>query len=858
MSYRDFRLSKDVTPTRYDLRIEVDLDNWRFQASELIDVIVHRPTAEVVLHAVDLDVHSVQAVAARVTQVATVQTNAEAETLRLHLPMPLPLGPARLEIAFNGEILERLRGFYRSEKDGVRYAATQFEAADARRAFPCFDEPEFKARFALTLVVPSGVTAVSNGPPLHTRTLPNGGTEIRFEETPPISSYLVAYCVGPFDATPMAATPSGVPVRVVLPRGMADKGVYARDAHVRSLAYLEEYTAIPYPYTKVDAIGVPDFEAGAMENPGAITYRLTAIAADPERSSTHALKGIFYTAAHELTHMWWGDLVTMAWWNDLWLNESFATFVGYKVVADLMPEWGMWRDFVATLARPFALDSLVSTHPISFEVKNAKQAAERFDVITYWKGAGVVRMIEGFLGADAFRAGVHSYLNRYREANATADDFWRELSTASGRDVATIANAWIKEPGHPVVHASAKQAKDDLRVRLRQERFYADPNARTGRPPQTWPVPLVIKFGDAHGVNERRVLLSTNQVDITLPKASWYFLNGGATGFYRIAMDDASLQSLVGAVQEALAPHERLMLADNQWTLLKAGAASIDQFLGLLAGYRSETDRAVISVLADQLAWLSTHTVADEVRERFEAFVADYYRGQFATLGWQPRPGESVDERMKRATVIGALGAVARVDAVRTEARSRLEQYFIDRASLDANLASVVVGLAARDGDAALYERYLERKRSAVSDPEEEQRFLLALAAFEVPDLIQRTLDLALSTEVRSQDRTFLLAGLLGRRASRLAAWDFVRTHWEHLAKLMDPMLLQNLIRGLGHLTFEPVATAVREFLATRATDETRETIAQVTEHLAIDAATVARLQPALAAALSHRTGSKQ
>ncbi|HVO25083.1 MAG TPA: M1 family aminopeptidase, partial [Candidatus Margulisiibacteriota bacterium] len=656
--------------------------------------------------------------------------------------------------------------------------------------------------------------------------------------------------VGPYEATPTTSTPSRVPVRVWLPKGMADKGVYARDAHVRSLSYLEDYTAIAYAYGKVDAIGVPDFEAGAMENPGAITYRLTAIAADPERAAVPALKGIFYTAAHELTHMWWGDLVTMAWWDDLWLNESFATFIGYKVVADLVPDWGMWRDFVATLARPFSMDALESTHPISFEVKNAKQATERFDVITYWKGAGVVRMIEGFLGAEAFRTGVRAYLNRYREANATADDFWRELSTASGRDVGTIANAWIKEPGHPVVHATAQQASGHLRITLRQERFFADPNAAARQKPQTWPVPLVIKFGGADGVRERRVLLGTAQADVTLPAARWYFPNGGASGFYRVAMDDASLQALVGVVQEALEPHERLMLADNQWTLLKAGAASVDQFLALLAGYRAETDRAVVSVLADQLAWLSLHVVADDVRAAYEAFVADYYREQFAALGWQPRPGEAVDERLKRAVVIGALGAVARVEAVRAEARRRLEQYLTDRPSLDPNLASVVVGLAARDGDAALYERYLERKRAATTDPEEEQRFLLALAAYEVPELIQRTLELALSTEVRAQDRTFLLAGLLGRRAARRAAWDFVRDHWEQLVKLMDPMLLQNLIRGLGQLTFEPVATQVREFLAPRATEETRETVAQVTEHLAIDAAAVARLQPALSAAL--------
>jgi puromycin-sensitive aminopeptidase len=854
MSDRDFRLSTGVMPSRYDLRIEVDLDAWRFAASERIDVQIHRPTAEITLHALELALHAVRAVAAGRTQAATVQYNAEAETATLRFPEPLPAGPVCLEIDFSGAIVERLRGFYRSVKDGARYAATQFEAADARRAFPCFDEPAFKARFALTLVVPPGVVAIANGALADERALPDGRTELRFTETPVISSYLVAYCIGPFEATPAAHTPSGVPVRVHLPHGMTDKGLFARDAHARSLAYLEDYTAIPYPYAKVDAIGVPDFEAGAMENPGAITYRLTAIAADPERASTQALKGIFYTAAHELTHMWWGDLVTMAWWDDLWLNESFATFVGYKATADLMPEWGLWRDFVASLGRPFTLDALVSTHPISFEVKNAQQATERFDVITYWKGAGVVRMIEGFLGADAFRAGVRSYLNRYREANATADDFWRELGTASGRDVAAIANTWIKTPGHPVVHVTATQRGSDVALTLAQERFYADPTAAAAHPAQHWPVPMVIKYGTTAGTAEQRVLLTEDTAHVTLPDARWFFPNGGASGFYRVTMDDTSLRNLGAVMQTVLEAHERLALADGQWALLKAGVTSIASFLDLLDGYRSEADRAVLAVVADQMAWLGLHALPDEAREPFERYVAGYYQDQFATLGWEPTAGESADDRLKRAAVIGALGHLARVASVRAEARERLERYFTDRRSLDPNLTSVVVGLAARDGDAALYERYLDRKRGATTDPEEEQRFLLALAAFEVPALVRRTLDLAVGPEVRNQDRAFLLAGLLGRRASRQAAWTFVEERWDDLVRLMDPMLLQNLTRALGQLTYEPVATEVREFLIPRATEQTRETIAQVTEQLAIDAAAVTRLRPALAATVHTRS----
>jgi puromycin-sensitive aminopeptidase len=852
MSDRDFRLSKDVMPIRYELRIEADLDAWRFDATEAIEISLRRPVDEVALHAVGLDLHTVRAVAGSRTLTAEVRYNEEAETAILRFSQALPEGKARLEIRFRGEILERLRGFYRSQKNGDRYAATQFEAADARRAFPCFDEPEFKARFALTLVVPPGTTAISNGAEAGARQLPDGRSEIRFAETPPISSYLVAYCIGPFEATPAAMSESGVPVRVVMPRGMADKGLYARDAHLRSLTYLERYTAIPYPYTKVDAIGVPDFEAGAMENPGAITYRLTAIAADPERTSTHALKGIFYTAAHELTHMWWGDLVTMAWWNDLWLNESFATFVGYKAVADLMPEWGMWRDFVATLARPLGLDALLSTHPISFEVKNAKQATERFDVITYWKGAAVVRMIEGFLGAEAFRTGVRSYLERYREGNATADDFWRELGAASERDVAAIANAWIKTPGHPVVHVSAQHAEGCMLLALRQERFLADPASAPSASRQLWPVPLVIVYGGPDGPAEERVLLSDERTEVTLRGARWAFPNGGASGFYRFTLDETCLRALIGELQDSLAPHERLLLVDNHWALLKAGVVTIEQYLQVLEGYRSETDRAVVSTIADQLGWLSLHVVADEVRPQFERFVESYFTPQFAVLGWEPR--ESADERLKRAAVIGALGIVARSQPVRTEARRRLESYLSDRATLDPNLASVVAGVSARDGDAALYERYLERKRTASKDPEEEQRFLMALGAFEPEDLIQRTLDLAVGTEVRAQDRPFLLGGLLGRRPSRLKTWNFVREGWDQLAALMDPMLLQNLIRALTQLTFEPAATEVREFLHPRATDETRETIAQVTEQLGIDAATVKRLQPELTAALAPQT----
>jgi puromycin-sensitive aminopeptidase len=842
-----------VRPRRYALRFDLDLEAWRFTGDVEIALEVAARTDTITLHALDLELHEARLVDGTA---ARVVVHPQAEAVALVFPAPLEPGTATLRITFAGAILEKLRGLYRSVKDGARYAATQFEAADARRAFPCFDEPEFKARFAVTLVIPSDAGAIANGAVEEKRAIAPGRTEIRFRETPPISSYLVAFAVGPFDATEPVSTTDGVPVRVWLPAGLAEKGVYARDAHRRAVEYLARYTAIPYPYGKIDAIGLADFEAGAMENPGAITYRLTAIAADPAQASTDTLKDIFYTAAHELTHMWWGDLVTMAWWNDLWLNESFATFVGWKTTADLMPEWGMWRDFVATLARPFALDALVSTHPISFHVDNARQAAERFDVITYWKGAGVIRMIEAFLGADAFREGVRTYLRRYAERNATADDFWRELASASGRDVTAIANVWIREPGHPLVEITTRFDDTGATLRLSQRRFFADPDAARNAAPQRWPVPMVLKIGTAAGVREERVLLADEHAEVTLAGARWVHPNGGAAGFYRYALDEPGLARLAAAVAaNALTPEERLNLVGNQWVLVKAGATSVASFMTLLEGFRGERDRAVVEAIVERLAWLETHALDDVARPAFGRMVETTFAPQLAALGWDARPNETADDGMRRAAVLAALGRIARVQALRDEARRRLERYFDDRATLDPNLVPVVVGLAARDGDAALYDRYLERKRaSAAADPEEEERFLNALTSFEDPRLVERTLALTFSDDVRPQDRAFVLARLLGARHSRIAAWVFVRDGWDARVLTMDPMLRQYVIRGLAQLTPASLAGEVGAFLQDRVTDETRETTAQASEQLRIDAAASARIAPDLTRLVASAT----
>lgn len=848
----DFRLPVTIRPRRYDIALSLDLEAWRFDGEERIDLHLAEPAEEIVLHSADLTIASATGLLTSGGELpAEVRLHPEAEVAVLRFGETIPPGEVALRLRFAGEIAARLRGLYRSTYNGQRFAATQFEAADARRAFPCFDEPIFKARFALTLDVPADVVAIANAPVVEETPAAPGRKRVRFAETPPISSYLVAFTVGPYEATPPRTTRSGVPVRVFLPRGMAGKGLYARDAHVQCLDYLEEYTGIPYPYAKVDAIGVPDFEAGAMENPGAITYRLIAIGADAGRASTHTLQGIFYTAAHELTHMWWGDLVTMAWWDDLWLNEAFATFVGYKVTADLVPQWRFWRDFVSRLDRPLALDALLSTHPVSFEVKNARQATERFDVITYWKGAAVVRMLEAYVGPEIFRAGVQTYLDRFREGNARAADFWAALGEAAGRDVARVAEAWVRRAGHPLVTARARQEEGGLRIELRQERFLADPDA-TAPEEAPWPIPMTIRHGNEAGSTEHRILFDSPRTEIFLERARWFFPNSGCVGFFRVALDDESMEELSRVLQTALGPEERLGFLDNVWALVRAGRQQVGSFLTLVRGLAAEPDRVVVEALAARLEWLRAHASDPQVDPALARFVRDLFRPRLDQLGWDPAPGDDAETRILRGVFTRLLGKVARDEDLLGEARRRVLRYLDDPASLDPDLADAVVSVAAACGDEALFDRYREQNRLAAGDPEMQERFLAGLTAFERGDLVDRALELSQTDEIRPQDRAHFLARLLANREARPRAWSFVRDRWAQITAGMDPMLRQNLVRALGQLTDETLAPEVDEFLARHQTEETRETAAQTRERLRIDAQICRRLRADLARALER------
>jgi puromycin-sensitive aminopeptidase len=842
---KDYRLPLDVRPHRYSLRLELDLATWRSTGAGRIELRLDGPEDEITLHACELEISSARLDGAP----ARVSYDKDAQTATIHLAAGVPAGDHALDLEWQGPIRDALRGLYRSVRGEERYAATQFEQADARRAFPCFDEPEFKARYRIGLVHPAGLMAVANMPVASEERLADGRTLTTFEETPPISSYLVAFTVGPYEATPVAPTRHGDPVRVVVPPGLAKRAEYARDAHVAAVQWLEDYTAIPYPYRKIDAIGLPDFEAGAMENPGAITYRVRLLAADRETASVAVLKAVFGVAAHELTHMWWGDLVTMKWWNDIWLNESFASFVGDKCTDALNPEWRMRRDIVADAASAFGLDALASTHAVSMEVRSVDEASQRFDAITYTKGQSVLRMIEGFLGDEVFRDGVRIYLQRFREANATADDFWQALDESSGCDVTALANAWIHEPGHPLVNCSAREDGGDLVLTLRQQRFFSDPDAPdTG---QLWPVPMVIAFGDG-ARRETQVLLEGRETTVHLPGAKWYFPNAGAAGFYRYAFDDRSIERLASSIDK-LTAEERLSLLDDEWALVRARKSGIAHFLGLAAAFRGEDDRAVLQALWSDLGWLDRQVVTTGTREAFQDLVRSLFAPRLARLGWDAAPSDTTDDRELRSTAIVALGQAAADEEVRREALRRIEAHLAGRERLDPDVAGAVVSVAAIEGDAGLYDRYVARmKESERSDAQEESRFRNGLVQFHAAPLARRISRDVFTDLIRAQDRPLMLGAMLGQPHVRDAAWAAVKSGWDAQIATMDPQNRQHVVEAASQLVQKDLAPEVASFLEGKRAPDTEETTARALERLRVTSALVERIEAELPDALER------
>ncbi len=795
------RLPANPRPECYALDLHVDPARDRFGGEVEIALRVSRPARAVTLHAVELELGAIELWDAKgAVAVARVAPQPRDESVELRLSRELAPGRARLRIRFTGPLRADLRGLYLARSGARRYAVTQLEAPNARRFFPCFDEPDRKARFRLRVTVPSQCEAISNAP---VERVDARGAEktVQFAETPPLSTYLVALVVGELVGSPVRHA-GATPIRVWCVPEKAGLHDFALEAAAESLARLERYFDLPYPYAKLDLIAVPDFEFGAMENAGAVTFRETLLLLDPKTATLRETKRVAEVIAHELAHMWYGNLVTMAWWEDLWLNEAFATWMAFTVVDDWKPEWRMWLDFEAHRASAFALDSLRNTHPIFVRVEKPDEATENFDAITYEKGASVVRMLERWLGPATFRRGVRRYIRRHREANARAADLWNALEHAAGKSVAPIVRAWITKPGFPLVLVRRREEKGRAFLEVAQERYFANPREKAAARRVRWPLPLVARVLPPRGKPALvRELVSGARGRIglgTAKAAAVVYANAEESGFFRPIHDDALLAAL-GANLERLPAVERMGLVGHQWAGLRAARAPLADLLHIVAALADEPEADVLDALLAPLGTLDdliAPAAGPGAPAALRRWLAQRFGSRFAALGWTPGRDESDGVRLRRAALLRIAGGIGEAPEIVAAVRTRAEEYLRERGSLDANLATPTVELAARFGDAQVYEAYLKTFLEART-PQERTRFELALACFRDPVLVERTLELVLSDAVPIQDAVPMLGRALENPAAREATWRTIRERWGALAPRVPAGLAPRLVLAL-------------------------------------------------------------
>ncbi|MDP9069800.1 MAG: M1 family metallopeptidase [Actinomycetota bacterium] len=839
------RLPRAVEPDRYELTLAPDLPGASFAGEERVRVRVHEPVAEVVLNAVELAIQRAELVAEDGTSLAaTVRHDDEAERAVITLEGTARPGVHTLHLAFSGTLNDELRGFYRSrftDEHGTAHTigTTQFEPTHARRAFPCWDEPDRKATFAVTLVVDDALTAISNSEIVERADVGDGRHQVRFAETMPMSTYLVAFIVGPFEVSDPLDV-DGVPVRVACVPGKQDLAGFALEVAAHALRFFSRYFEIGYPAGKLDLIALPDFAMGAMENLGAVTFRETALLVDPARATRGELERVADVIAHEIAHMWFGDLVTMKWWNGIWLNEAFATFMELLCVDDFRPEWERWVSFALDRGHAMVVDGLASTRPVEFPVRRPEDAEAMFDVLTYQKGAAVLRMLERYVGAEPFRKGIARYIATHSYGNTETTDLWDAVEAATGEPARSIMDSWIYRGGYPIV--SVELSADGTRLTLVQRRFrYLEGGDDTEASP--WQLPVLVRAGVGDEVVRRRFLVGEETATFELSgKADWVVANEGNWGFYRVRYPPALLDALTADLAR-LEPLERHGLVSDAWAAVLAGLAPVEDFVGLAGLLGDESDPNVWRAVLAGLGFLDRMLAGDLAppggRSRLQAFVRALAGPAFERLGWAPSPGEAETTRTLRATLIGALGVLGADAGVRARAAELHAQYLEDAGSVDADVAGAVVAVVAAAGGEAEYATFLERYRTA-STPQEELRYLHALAGFEDPALVRRTMDLA-RAEARPQNGPFLVSALLANLAGGEVAWELVKQHWAELLARFPESLHDRMLGGVTNLSRPETAADVHAFLAAHPLEGKEKAVEQLLERLDIAVAFRAR-----------------
>ena len=836
-----YRLPRVVVPTRYDLVIEPDLEAATFEGNIEVAVEVHERVGEIVVNALELEIDgsSLRGHDGHQIQVSGIALDEELQRATLTLESPAEPGPWTLVMTFRGALNDQLHGFYRStytDDDGTHtIATTQFEAADARRAFPCWDEPDLKAVFGITLVVPEGVVALSNGPEVAREPAGDGRVRVRFADTMSMSTYLVAFVVGRLEITEPIDV-DGVPLRLVHLPGKGHLAKFALEAGEFSLRFFTDYYAIPYPDRKVDFVAMPDFAQGAMENTGLITYRESLLLVDPEHATQPELENIADVVAHELAHQWFGNLVTMRWWNGIWLNEAFATFMALVTVNAWRPDWERWTSFGRYNTSAKEVDALRSTRAIEYPVHSPDDASGMFDVLTYQKGAAILRMLEQYLGAERFRDGIRLYLVRHAYGNTETHDLWHEIEESSGEPVRRIMDQWIWQGGYPLLTASPS----DDGILIEQQRFLAD----GGSDHAVWDVPLRVR---ALGGEETSVLVPADGTVVPTSDGDAVVVNAGASSFVRVRYEAGLLDRLTDRLTE-LTPLERYGLVDDHWAAVTSGAAPASEFVAAASRYGDEDDLAVWQLLMQGLGWCDRF-LEGEHRERLRTFVRRLVAPAMDRLGWEADADEPDRIRALRGALLQGLGVLgadpnAEAAAREFEAEARAGK------PVDASLAAAAVNVVAFNGDATDYEHFWTAYRESPT-PQEQYRYLFALPLFRDPALLDRTLEATFGDDIRSQDAPFVFAYAITNRDMGERAWAALRERWDETQEKFPSQLTIRMADGVRSLSRPDQVVEAEAFFAEHPIPQSAKMLEQMLERQRIAAALRERATPDLEAYFS-------
>jgi puromycin-sensitive aminopeptidase len=832
------RLSPHVQPERYELMLKPDLEGFIFEGEEIIFLSLGKPVKEITLHSKELKINSVEfRIKNAEFSTAKISYDIKSETATFKFPKVLPRGKGELKISFTGILNDKMRGFYRSqythEGKTKHMATTQFEATDARRAFPCFDEPAQKAIFDVTMIVPENLTVISNTLESKISEHSAGYKAVKFLPSPKMSTYLVAFIVGDFEFIE-GKTKDGVVVRIFVTPGKKHQAEFALSTAIKCLEFYNKYFDIAYPLPILDLIAIPDFSHGAMENWGAITYRESALLVDPEHSSASNKQWVAIVIAHELAHQWFGNLVTMEWWTHLWLNEGFASYIEYLATDHLFPSWDIWTQFAySDLGIALKLDALKHTHAIEVEVGHPDEIGEIFDEVSYSKGASVIRMLAGYLGEKDFRDGLRYYLKKHSYKNASTVHLWEAFEKISKKPVRKMMENWTSKPGYPVIKISEKENS----LLLTQSRFYGSPFSKKESKENTlWQAP-VLYSGDDLKVN--KVLLTNKTEEIKKPKSSWLKFNVGETGFYRIEYPSEMLEKLKKPISsKSLSAIDRLAVVRDAFALSEAGEMPTSRALSLIEAYKDETDYTVWVELATGLSSLKGLVYDQSYYKDLEKYGQQIFKKIGLKLGWQKKSaeGESHTQSLLRSLALHQL-----VGFNHKESLEKGKRLFKGK-KVSPDLRSVVYHALAQTGGLKEFKEFILRYKTETLS-EEKNRLGRALGQFTKQELLKKTLEFAMSKEVRIQDTAQIFASVWANPIGRKIAWEFTKKNWKVLLERYPSSghILNRFIKPASVFVAEKDAKDVSAFFKTHSAPGAERAIEQTLEKIYANSAWLKR-----------------